>query len=264
MKKRVCYNTANMFEYLNEEMPKNDFLVYSFLFGVMYLTSISYFDDLNLVSIRIRNLWTSNIFAITSAVQSSMYLMDYSSKSSIDAVVIYILLYAVGDLSDMRKIKYPGKTGQIVHHVMMIIMFLIRFLNLFGFIALPTSYHYLVARNFLAEYTTPFLNYCFYCYYKDKKLENREVRNGFLLSSKLLAITYIPFRIINLLTLFIYTSSLVAADHSQSLFTTNNLSKWSHFLLLIMNCVWWYKIVTKIRSFDIQQVNKNERLLRQS
>ena len=116
-----------MFEYLNEEMPRNDFLVYSVLCGVMYLTSISYFDDLNLVSIRMRNLWTSNIFAITSAVQSSMYLMDYSSKSSIDAVVIYILLYAVGDLSDMRKIKYPGKTGQIVHHVMMIIMFLIRF-----------------------------------------------------------------------------------------------------------------------------------------
>ena len=117
-----------MFEYLNEEMPKNDFWFYSVLCGIMYLTSISYFDDLNLVSIRIRNLWTSNIFAITSAVQSSMYLMDYSSKSSIDAVVIYILLYA-GDLLDMRKIKYPGKTGQIVHHTMMIIMFLIRFLK---------------------------------------------------------------------------------------------------------------------------------------
>jgi len=253
-----------MLQYLNEEMPKNDFLVYSVLCGVMYLTSISYFDDLNLVSIRIRNLWTSNIFAITSAVQSSAYLMDYSSKSSIDAVVIYILLYAIGDLSDMRKIKYPGKTGQIVHHVMMIIMFLIRFLNLFGFITLPTSYHYLVARNFLSEYTTPFLNYCFYCYYKDKKLENREVRNGFLLSSKLLAATYIPFRIINLLTLFIYTSSLVAGDQNQSLLTTNNLSKWSHFLLLIMNCVWWYKIVSKIHSFDTQQVNKNEHSLRQN
>ena len=118
----------------------------------------------------------------------------------------------------MRKINYPGKTGQIVHHTMMIIMFLIRFLNLFGFITLPTSYHYLVARNFLSEYTTPFLNYCFYCYYKDKKLENREIRKGFLLSSKLLAATYIPFRIINLLTLFIYTSSVVA-DNNQSLIT---------------------------------------------
>jgi hypothetical protein len=253
-----------MFEYQNEEMPKSDFLVYSVLFGVIYLTSISYLDDQNFMSIRIRNLWTSNIFAITSAVQSSLYLMDYSSKSSIDAVVIYILLYAVGDLYDMRKIKYPGKTGQIVHHVMMIIMFLIRLLNLFGFIVLPTSYHYLVARNFLSEYTTPFLNYCFYCYYRDKKLENREVRQSFLLSSKLLAATYIPFRIINLLTLFIYTSSLVAGDQSQSLLTTNNLSKWSHFLLLIMNCVWWYKIVSKIHSFDTQQVNKNEHSLRQN
>lgn len=253
-----------MFEYLNEEMPRNDFLVYSLLFGVMYLTSISYFDDLKLTSIRIRNLWTSNIFAITSAVQSSLYLMDYSSKASIDAVVIYILLYALGDLLDMRKIKYPGKTGQIIHHTMMIIMYLIRLLNLIGVSQLPTSYHYLVARNFLSEYTTPFLNYCFYCYYKDKKLENLEIRKSFLISSKLLAATYIPFRIINLLTLFIYTSSIVAADQNQTLITTNNISKWSHFLLLIMNCIWWYKIVTKIHSFDTQQVNKNERLLRQN
>ena len=250
-----------MFEYLNEEMPRNDFLVYSLLFGVMYLTSISYFDDFNLISIRVRNLWTSNIFAITSAVQSSLYLMDYSSKSSIDAVIIYILIYALGDLFDMRKIKYPGKTGQIIHHIMMIIMYLIRLLNLIGVSQLPTSYHYLVARNFLSEYTTPFLNYCFYCYYKDKKLE---VRKKFLISSKLLAATYIPFRIINLLTLFIYTSSIVAADQNQSLITTNNLSKYSHLLLLIMNCIWWYKIVTKIRSFDNQQANKNERLLRQN
>ena len=245
-----------MEEYLNEEMAKNDFLLYSLLYGIIYFTSISYLDDLNLISIRVRNLWTSNIFAITSAVQSSLYLMDYSSKSSIDSITIYILLYAIGDLLDMRKIKYPGKTGQIVHHTMMIIIYLIRLLNLIGVSQLHSSYHYLVARNFLAEYTTPFLNYCFYCYYKNKKVEN------FLISSKLLAATYIPFRIINLTTLFIYTSSIVAADQNQSLITTNNISKWSHLLLLIMNCIWWYKIVSKIRSFDNQQVNKNERLQR--
>lgn len=182
--------------------------------------------------------YCSNIHAIIIFLYSFIYCYIY------DFDVIYNNLIngiSVGYLifDSYRAIKYK-ELEYIIHHLVVISAIFPTILNEMNQYQLPEYYHYLIARAFLSESSTIFLNNCWLLIKQNKKSSTE-----FIFNSIMLLILFLVFRVINF-TLIFYR--LIQLEYYSYLSL--------HVPLTILNYIWFYKLMLKTKEiFSYRKIN---------
>lgn len=184
-------------------------------FGLKYILNETYE-----VTSRISSLSHS----IISSIMAILYIVNIIDYSILSYCVIYNILYLLTDiyLYLSNKICGHNKIEHIVHHIIFIITACISNIN-----------PYFYCRGIITEFSTIFLNLSWFAYKKKFNI------NNIVLYTKLLWISFLVFRIINLNVVFyeIYYSDY----YMYSIFPVP---------FIILNTYWFYLITKKILNYN--------------
>lgn len=189
------------------------------------ILSTYYNRDINYIS-RIY----SNIHAFINILSSVLYLLGSISRDSYICLLGFTFSYVIFDL---RYLIFSKDYPLIMHHVIIIIALT----PLFNNERLEDYYINIIAKLFLSEMSTIFLNNS-WMMIKDKNTEN----NVFLINVYLTLINFFVFRIINI--------SLIVYDVYYSIY--NN---WLPLILMLqgMNIYWFTLLFKKAKTIKKQK-----------
>lgn len=126
----------------------------------------------------------------------------------------------------------------ILHHFVMIFAIMPCILLDYGYDMIPLHYYYLIARAYLAESSTIFLNNCWLLIKNNKKNSIK-----FLINSSLLLLMFFFFRIINF-SIILY--EIIILEYNYFILI--------HLPLTCLNYIWFYKLLKKTQEVFIKNI----------
>jgi hypothetical protein len=182
--------------------------------------------------------YCSNIHALIiftySFIYCYIYEFDFMYNNLVNGISVGYLLF-----DSYRAIKYR-EFEYIIHHSVGILAICPTVLNELNLYELPKYYHYLVARAFLSESSTIFLNNCWLLIKQNKKNSNE-----FIFNSIMLLVLFLVFRVVNFTLIF---NKLIHLEYYSFIIL--------HIPLTVLNYVWFYKLMLKTKElFSPKKLN---------